>query len=127
LYRYPINRIVAILDDDEQLRAVLDELPEAGVDPSSVNVLSGPEGAERLDRSGVRHGLRGRVLRLLQRTAYEGAALDAHEAALKEGRRVIYVPVGTDAQRDTVVRLLWAAGGHYLLHFHRWTVEEIRS
>jgi hypothetical protein len=125
-YRYPMKRVAAIIDDGQHLSDALRHLEEAGVDMSGVHVLSGPDGARLLDSSGRRSGLYARILRLLQRTAYEGETLSRHEQALKSGGNVIYVPVGSEDERARVVRVLRNAGGHYLLHFHRWTVEELR-
>jgi len=123
-YRYPMHRVVAIMDDDSQVEAVLRELQRVGVEVSAVNVLSGPEGARLLDPSGIDHGLRGRLLRLGQQTTYEIDVLRTHERALQDGRHVIYVPV-RDENRTQVIDILRAAGGRYLLYFGRWSVEDI--
>jgi hypothetical protein len=125
-YRYPMRRVVAIIDDDPGVEAALQNLRQAGVDVGAVNVLSGPEGARLLDRTGTGHGLRARLLRLLQRGAYESEALQAHETALTNGHHVIYVPVSNDDERANVVEILSAAGGHHRLFFGRWGIEEIR-
>ena len=121
-YRYPMFRVAAILDDAEDTRTALDGLERAGVDISKVNLLTGQEGARVLDRTGRRHGWGARLLRLLQRGAYEGDALEAHERALEEGRNVIFVPVSGDEESFRIVEILRAAGGHYVLHFHPWHV-----
>ena len=63
-----------------------------------------------------------RLLRLLQRGAYEGEALEAHERALADGRTVIFVPARGNDESDRVIEILRAAGGHYVLHFHPWSV-----
>jgi hypothetical protein len=125
-YRYPMGRIAAIINDDRGLNEALKHLPQAGVDLADVNVLSGPEGIRLLDRRGVRRGLRSRLLRLLQLTVYEGVALETHEQALRNGHYIIYVPVRGEEQVRNAVDILRHAGGHYLLQFHRWTVEELR-
>src|SRR5215211_156399 len=125
-YRYPKNRIAAVLNDDRGLDEALKHLSQTKVNLADVNVLSGPEGMRLLDRHGVRRGLRSRLLRIAQLTAYEGTALDNHEQALREGNYVIYVPVKGEEQTGNVVDILRRSGGHYLLQFHRWTVEELR-
>lgn len=122
-YRYPMRRVSAIIDDTADLRTALDALPRAGVDVSKVHVLTGPEGARLLDRGGTGHGLRARLLRLAQRGAYEGNALEAHERALKDGHHVVFVPVRSDEQRSRIVEVLRAAGGYHLLHFRPWSIE----
>jgi hypothetical protein len=122
-YRYPMRRVVAIIDDDAGVKAALDALPGAGVDVAKVNVLSGPEGARLLDRKGSGHGIGARLLRLAQLGAYEGNALRAHERALDDGHHVVFVPVRGDDQRSRVLGILRAAGGYYGLHFRVWSVE----
>jgi hypothetical protein len=125
-YRYPLHRIVAVLDDPPNLGLALADLGSAGYDVSKVNVLSGPQGARLLDPTGVRHGLRGRLLRWRQGYGYESDALGVHTDALVNGRHVVYVPVNGDQERRRVLDVLRARGGHHLLHFRRWTIEEIR-
>ena len=125
-YRYPMHRVVAIIDDNASVQVALHGLQQAGMDMTKVNVLTGPEGARLLDRTGTGHGLRARLLRLAQWGTYEGNALQAHERALNDGHHVIYVPVRGDDQRSRVIDILHAAGGHYLLHFRLWSIEMLQ-
>jgi len=125
-YRYPKGRIAAVLSDDRNLEEALAHLPEANVMLADVNVLSGSEGMRLLDRKGARRGLRSRLLRIAQLTAYEGTVLDHHEQALRSGHYIVYVPVKGEQQTQSVIDILRRSGGHYLLRFHRWTVEELR-
>ncbi len=126
-YRYPMNRVVASIDDDAGLDASLRALQASGIDVTQVHVLSGADGARLLDQSGKRHGVRGRLLRLLQRGAYESDALLAHERVLKQGGHVIYVPVHTSDERSRVVDILRRSSGHDLMHFRRWSIERLRG
>jgi hypothetical protein len=123
-YRYPMHRVVAVVDDDAQLDAALRALEAAGMDVTAVNVLSGADGVRLLDRTGARHGLRSRLLRFLQRGALEMDVLRDHERALKDGRRVVYVPARNPGEADRVARMLREAGGYYPLYFRRWSVEK---
>jgi|tagenome__1003787_1003787.scaffolds.fasta_scaffold19380676_1 hypothetical protein len=122
--RYPMHRMVAVLDDAADVRAALDGLMGLGVESSDVVVLTGEEGVARLDPSGEGHGLLGRLLRVLQLTAEEGNALEFHHQALAAGKSVVYVKVHGDARKDAVAAALTAAGGHHLAYFGRWTVEK---
>ena len=105
-YRYPMFRVVAILDHAEDVRTALDALERDGVDVSKVNLLTGQAGARVLDRTGRAHGWGARLLRLFQRGAYEGEALEAHERALEDGRNVIFVPVQGNEESLRVVEIL---------------------
>ena len=124
-YRYPTNRIVAVLPDEERLHAALRELERAGVPIPAVTVLSGPKGADQLDQSGADHGLRGRLLRLFQGGAYESEVARTHERALNDGQHVIYVPVHDKKERTRVADVLRAAGGRYLIYFGRWSISQL--
>lgn len=123
-YRYPMHRVAAVIDDDADVDIALGALPRVGVDVASVDVLSGPEGARVLDRTGTRHGVRARLLRLLQRGAFEGDALETHERALNQGRHVVFVPVRNEEQLSAVTEVLRSARGHQLLRFRRWSIEK---
>ena len=124
-YRYPINRMVAVVDASS-LDAIIAELGRAGIAVSEVNVLSGQEGARLLDPTGVRHGLRGFLLRLRQTGGYEADLLEAHAQALQAGGHVIYVPVKGEDERQRVIDVLRASGGRDLVHFRKWVIQEIR-
>ena len=124
-YRYPMHRVVAIIDDSASLETTLDDLKAAGINVYTMNVLSGHEGARLLDRTGTTHGLRGRLLRLAQKTAYENEALAAHEKALINGRHILYVPVKGSDQRRRVVDIIRNHGGYGIIHFRRWAIEHI--
>jgi hypothetical protein len=118
-YRYPLHRIVAVVDDAPNLGLALADLGSAGYDVSRVNVLSGPQGARLLDPTGVRHGLRGRFLRWRQGTA-------TRPTPSSTGGTSCTCRVNGDHERQRVLDVLRARGGHHLLHFRRWTIEEIR-
>ena len=123
-YRYPMQRLVAVLDDGTGVDEALQQLRGIGVDLSAVHVLSGTEGAALLDRRGKRHGPKARLLRLLQWTASENDALEVHDRALRDGGHVLYVPVRGEDRKEQVAEGLRAAGGHHLVYFGRFTTEK---
>jgi hypothetical protein len=120
-----MRRVTAVIDDDAGVQSALNALRQAGVNVTKVNVLSGPEGARLLDRTGSRHGLRARLLRLAQRGVYEGDALEAHERALSHGHHVLFVPVRDEEQLSRVADILRSVGGQYLLRFRMWSIEKL--
>ena len=127
-YRYPMNRVVAIFEEDGQVEAALRDLQRAGVDLAKVNVLSGRDGARLLDRSGASHGVGARLLRVLQLGgAFEGETLRQHAAALEAGGSVVYVPVISDDDEQRVADALRRSGGTYLVRYRRWTIDLLPS
>jgi hypothetical protein len=123
-YRYPMQRLVAVMDTRSGVDDALERIRRLGVDLSGVHVLSGTDGAALLDRSGRRHGVRGRLTRLLQRTSAEDDTLDLHHQALEGGGHVVYVPARGEDAKARVAAALRAAGGHNLVYFGRFTTEK---
>ena len=123
-YRYPMQQLVAVLDDETGVDEALQQLRRIGVDLSAVHVLSGTEGAALLDRRGERHGPKARLLRMLQWTASENDMLEVHDRALRDGGHVLYVPVRGEDRKEQVAEGLRAAGGHHLVYFGRFTTEK---
>jgi hypothetical protein len=120
-----MRQMVAVLDDAAGVDTAVRGLGESGVEPGTITILSGPEGARLLDRTGGGHGLGGRLLRLLQWTASEGNALELHERALRDGSSVVFVPARGEADKKRVAAALRTAGGHDLVYFGRWTLERL--
>ena len=123
-YRYPMERLVAVLDDEAAVDEALQQLRSTEVDLSTVQVLSGRTGADLHDSRGEAHALKARLLRLLQRTSSENDVLDVHDQALRDGGHVLYVPVRGEDRKEQVAQGLRAAGGHHLVYFGRFTTEK---
>ena len=70
--------------------------------------------------TGIGHGVRGRLLRLIQWGASAADVLQAHEGALNDGRFLVYMPVRDETQRARVADALRSSGGRHLLHFRLW-------
>jgi hypothetical protein len=100
-------------------------LRSAGVGLVGVEVLTGPDGLRRLDPQWTRHRLRARLLRLAQTGAYEHEVVFEYEQAIRAGGSVVLVPAAGLAERDRVAAVLRAQGGHGILYFRRWTIEQL--
>jgi hypothetical protein len=83
-YYRPTYNVVGLLTEKSQILAISAELQSAGVDITAVEILCGEQGAQILDANGRYHGLRGRVVRGLQRLGYDETTLDLYDEALKE-------------------------------------------
>ena len=66
-YHHPVYNVVGLLTEKSEMPAISSELQSAGVDVVEVEILCGEQGARILDEHGRYHGLRGRVVRTLQR------------------------------------------------------------
>jgi predicted dinucleotide-binding enzyme len=125
-YKYPMNRVVAIFQDEAQVEVAVRHLQRIGIDLATINVLSGPDGARLLDRSGAANGLGARLLRVMQLGgAFEGETLKVHAKALERGAAVVYVPVSGDDEEQRVATVLRQSGGTHLVRYHRWTIDPL--
>jgi hypothetical protein len=63
---FPDHTVVGIVDDPEATVAVIEGLMAEGIPEEEIAVLYGESGARRLDPTGERHGILGRLRRLVQ-------------------------------------------------------------
>ena len=121
-YRYPSRRVAAVFDQRSEVDAAVLHLQQAGVAVAKVHVLSGPEGAQLLDRSGARHGFLARLLRVLQHGAYEGDTLRHHERELNGGSHIMFVPLHRKQDPLELAKILQPVGARDLIYFARWSI-----
>ena len=112
----PENRVLAFMDTTADVAAAIDHLVVKGFPPERIFVLCGPKGAERLDASGNRHGLRGRIYRIMEWMGDERDVLLGMEKHLSGGGLIVTVPAD-DASKAAAARALAAHGGHEMAHF----------
>lgn len=124
--RYPMNRVVGIIDSDEQAMDAVQALTAAGFPEEDINVLCGPEGARRLDATGRNHGPLARLIRLAQNLSDMGnESLRRHDEALNAGHFVVAIVAPAAEQREQARRILKAHGGHFINFYDRLVVETL--
>ena len=122
-YHRPVDNVVGLLTDQSQLPAITSDLRSAGVDVAAVEILCGEQGAHILDEDGRYHGLRGRIVRTLQRMGYDGTTLAIYDEALRKGDLLLHVPARPkDSSR--IAALLQRHGVHDLGYFGPGTFEQ---
>lgn len=118
----PSHRIFATFDRPQRATQALEELESAGrlVHDGDVWVFAQDEGIRRLDAAGTHHGVRGAVVRLVQRCMSADARyLRTLDAALRRGGVVVAVRVtGDDA--GAVAAVLEAHGAHSIARVAHW-------
>jgi hypothetical protein len=124
LMKVPQNRVFARMDDPWGVTAAMEDLGRSGFDRDKVWVLSGPEGADRLDVSGRHHGLKGRLYRMMERLGDEWELLVGTVDHLAAGGLIITVPADEDAMAGAA-RILHRHGGHDMVHFGKWHWERL--
>src|SRR5215203_3715511 len=65
---YPVDRLLAVIDDPVDAAVIGAELNAGGIPSRDVSILRGTEGAERLDGTGASNGMRARLRRLVDFT-----------------------------------------------------------
>jgi hypothetical protein len=118
------HKVVAIVPDgrlDESTAA----LAEVGVDLARVDVLHGEIGAGILDFDGTEHGPWAHVVRTMQKLGTASNERENYAAALRNGEAVIIVPVHSDIEVDVYSRVLDEHGCRRIIHFGRYTREQI--
>jgi len=122
-YHRPTYHVVGLLTDKPQIPAISAELQSAGVDVAAVEILCGEQGARILDAGGRYHGLRGRVVRTLQRLGYDETTLDIYDEALKDGDLLLHVPARPEDSRR-IAALLQRHQVHDVGYFGPGTFEQ---
>jgi hypothetical protein len=116
LLTYKDNRVISILDDPRSVQGAIDELVKAGFPAEDIYVLSGPEGAARLDLSGEHQGLRGRIYRFIERLGDERQWLEHQSALMKRGWLGVSLPAD-DESKASVAEILARHGGRHTAYF----------
>jgi len=123
---YPVDRLLAVLDDPVSGARAAAALVAAGIPDRDITILRGDEGAARLDGTGATHGRLERARRLVSFTLMDQLPDMAwYEQAVRGGAAVLMVRVRGDDQKATAVATLRAHGAHFINHYGRFATEEI--
>lgn len=123
--QYPTNRMLAIIDTREQLRAAIDALTSGGFIDSEIEVFRGTAAAKKLQEETGRTGLAHLAMRFVEAIGMpnDETALKSHyAAALADGRFVISVLAADDARQRIAADVLRANGGEDVHFFSRFTI-----
>jgi len=122
----PVNRVVGVVDDPQEIPATLTSLREAGFADEDVHVFLGEQGERNLDLEGTHHGLRARITRTLQRYGYEADVFHEAEDELRAGHVLIGVLTdGSEEQRSRATHALRSHHAHSLRFFGHTGVEDL--
>ena len=123
---YPSRQVLAVIDDPTAVPKVVADLRETGVAERDMVVLSGEEGAARIDGLGASHGLFARLRRLLAFTLMDQLPdFVLYERALRDGRAVFTVRATSDERKRTIHGVLRRHGGHFTNYYGRFATEEL--
>jgi hypothetical protein len=122
-----VGRLLAVFDtaaDADAAIAALEAVP--AIDRARIERFDRPEDAPAFDASGRRRGWRGRLFRIVEFSWADQAPDFAwYEAAVREGKVVISVPVrGQTAVREVAAALV-AHGAHFVNHYGWFETQEL--
>lgn len=124
---FPDDTVVGIVNDPDDAEAAVGALVANGVPEDQISVLCCQSGARRLDPSGERHGLLGRLQRIVQHFGdQEAEHLRIQTRELEAGHFLIAVPA-VEEERDRISGILAAHGGHFVNHYGTWTVTRLEA
>ncbi|HWI16384.1 MAG TPA: hypothetical protein VNT81_01465 [Vicinamibacterales bacterium] len=118
------NRILAVVDDAESVREILDDLAVSGV-AGHVTALSGADGVAWIDEEGLHGGRLTRFVRGLQRWSVEGHHLHRYAAELANGRYVIDVHTPPFIAGERTLTVLRDHHAHFINAYNQWTIESL--
>jgi hypothetical protein len=125
--RYPRDRIIAVVDTRQHLRAMLVSLLQPGVQNEDIATLD----ARDTDRMRATTGHAAPVswfVRLAQRLGLKDDELEVkerYEEELRAGRLTVAVRATDSSLRARVIRILQPNGGHFIHSFGRYTIERV--
>lgn len=123
-FPYPGDQVVAEARDDAMVKDGLERLEASGFSRDLVDVLSGSEGAGKIDAEGAGHGLAGRFKRRLQDVlGDESAAAREYSEHLQQGGRVVAVTVNDRDEAKRASDVLRDGGFEAIRYFSSTTVE----
>jgi hypothetical protein len=122
---YPTGWILAVVDDPQEAARLEAELAAAGIGTDDRMVLTGAEGAKRLDGLGTKSGFLARMRRATQYLAMDQMPdFLMYEVALREGRAVAGVRPA-DTERLAAIDVLRRHAAHFINRFGAWSTEDV--
>ena len=97
----------------------------AGFTADEIEVLTGEEGAHRIDVTGGEHGQLARLVRSFQKLLgnYEPKHVRRHEQELLAGHFGIGVTAKEPEAREKVREILKSHNGHFINFYGQWAME----
>ena len=100
----------------DEAAASLAELSEAGFAPEEIHAICGEEGVRRLDPSGKHHGLRGRLIRVVETVSTDDTLSD-YADDLAAGAILVSVPARDDDEQSRAAHVLREHGATKMRYF----------
>lgn len=125
MIRYPMDWLLAVIDDPAAAEEARAALVAAGFSADQVRVLAGATADGSLSDLPTSRGPLGQLIRLVQfMTMDQTPDLRLYEAALDDGRAIVAVHCGSRPRLLAARDILASHGAHFQNHFGRYATEE---
>lgn len=124
----PTNKVIGIIDDASDAKAALLALRAVGFTAEALELLTGEEGAQRIDLSDEEREVSVHIIGLTQKPQayYDAPGLVTQiEQELKAGHYGIGVGTTDSEARERVRKILKSHGGHYINFYGTWAAEAL--
>ncbi len=119
---YPTRQVIAVINEPGDAAAARVALEHAGF-AGAIEVLAGAEGLRRLDATGARHGVAGRLLRIFQGYGdMENQIFLRQAEELRAGYSLVGVRAVGAAQRRSAELIFKRHHGRFINYFGLWTI-----
>jgi hypothetical protein len=123
---HPTNKVVGIIDDPRDAQAAVRDLKASGFTADEIDVLTGEQGAHRIDPTGREHGTLARIVRSIQKVGnYESEHVRRHEQELLAGHFGIGVTAKQQEDREKVRQILKSHNAHFINFYGQWAMEKL--
>jgi hypothetical protein len=119
------NHILAIIQNPEDAKVIVETLNASGFSPDEVGLLRGEADAEKLDAATGKKGFFAKMLTSgVDMGDRDTEYFKQYRKALLDGRTVIGVEAKNDERRDEARQILKTHGAHFITYFG-WFVTEV--
>ena len=123
--QYPENRMLAIIDTQDELHSAIHALTSGGFLASEIELLHGAAAAKKLQDETGRTGLANLAMRFVEAIGMpndELALKNHYAAALADGRFLISVSAPSEERQRVAANILREHGGEDVHFFSRYTI-----
>jgi hypothetical protein len=120
----PANHVLAIVKNANEAGAIAETLNQAGFAPDDIGILTGTEGAKKLDAATGKKGFLAKLLTSgIDMGDRDTDYVAQYRSALMEGKTVLGVVAKNDEARSQVRQTLKAGGAHFITFFGQFVTE----
>ena len=124
----PNNHILAIIENPEEAKNIVEALNGSGFSPDEIGLLTGEADAEKLDAATGKKGFFAKMLTSgIDMGDRDTDYFKQYRRAVLDGYTMIGVEVKSDETRDEVRQILKTHGARFITFFGRFVTEVLEA